>query len=65
MTEDLLGELFYLMLLMLNDSELVAEFDDRVTISVAREDYEEVRRLMYQYEQIADTLHCNDADEGC
>ena len=63
MTEDLIGELFYLMLLMLNDSELVAEFDDRVTISVDREDYEEVRRLMYQYGQIVDTLHCN--DEGC
>ena len=55
-TEDLVGELFNLILTMLGDSELVAEFDDRVTINVDREDYEEVQRLMYQYEQIIDQI---------
>ena len=55
-TEDLINELFNLVLTMLDDSELVAEFDDRVTINVDREDYEEMRRLMYQYEQIVDQI---------
>ena len=38
------------MLAMIEDSELVAEFDDRVLISVVREDFEGVRQLMREFD---------------
>ena len=60
--------LYILLQQMIEDCELIAEFDDTVTISVDREDFVEVTSLMYQNNAILDqidTLHCNDADEGC
>ena len=45
-----LTELMVAMLAMIEDSELVAEFDDRVLISVVREDFEGVRQLMREFD---------------
>jgi len=49
-TEDLLGELLNSILTVLDDSELVAEFDDRVTINFDREAFEEMVRLLFEYD---------------
>jgi hypothetical protein len=50
MSQSKLSDLMVAMLAMIEDSELVAEFDDRVVISVVREDFEEVRQLMREFD---------------
>jgi len=57
-----------MMMELLQDSSLMAVFDDAVSITVDKDLYNEVISMLYQNDYILqeiDALHCNDADEGC